>query len=210
MILSGIPGFMCQEDNGGSLCAGFYIMIAGRVLSGVGEASTAVVVLPFLDDVLPAARKGLYLAIYFSAIPVGTACGFLWAGILTHMTNGKWQYAFLLEAPIMVPFAVLASQVRYVLHENPAIGGTGSVGNPRENENEEEHGNGSLMDGGKMPLLYSRNRGSSSGFRSTFCYERSFGVSCKPNICSYMPGLFCLHGSNSRFRLLRANFYSDV
>mmetsp|Transcript_7977 Transcript_7977/g.28461 ORF Transcript_7977/g.28461 Transcript_7977/m.28461 type:complete len:541 (-) Transcript_7977:64-1686(-) len=53
-----------------------WVMIAARVISGVGEASFQCIVPPYIDDHAPPAKRGLWLAIFFMAIPVGSAIGF--------------------------------------------------------------------------------------------------------------------------------------
>lgn len=74
----------------------------GRILSGVGEASIAAISVPFIDDMIEPAKKGLYIAIYFTAIPVGTAVGFIWAGQISAATNGQWGWAFLGEVRVLL------------------------------------------------------------------------------------------------------------
>ena len=60
--------------------------------------------LPHLDDILPETIKGRYLALYFSAIPVGNALGFVFAGVVSEYLSWKWT--FLLEAMVMPPFII--------------------------------------------------------------------------------------------------------
>jgi len=105
-FLSGICGFLCHA-NGEHLCWAYDLMIFARALSGIGEASLNTLSLPFLDDILDPEKKGFYIGIYYTAIPVGTAFGFMWSGMITLFTNGAWEYAFILEAPFMIPFAFL-------------------------------------------------------------------------------------------------------
>ena len=45
----------------------YYFLLFARILSGVGEASVASISVPYLDDRAPPEKKGLYLAVYFSA-----------------------------------------------------------------------------------------------------------------------------------------------
>ena len=63
-----------------------------------GEASFATISVPFLDDVVDKKHIGLYLAVYFSAVPCGTALGFMWGGEISSILG--WEYAFLIEAPL--------------------------------------------------------------------------------------------------------------
>eukprot|EP00941_MAST-03F_sp_MAST-3F-sp1_P004684 g4684.t1 len=83
----------------------YYVLILARTLSGVGEASFQTIAPPFIDDRAPLASKGLWLAIFFIAIPVGTAAGYSFGGIISN-SSLTWRSAFLLEIPFTLPFAL--------------------------------------------------------------------------------------------------------
>jgi MFS family permease len=70
----------------------FWTLLAARTVVGVGEASYAAVAPAFIDDVAPPASKGKWLAVFYSATPVGSALGFLVGGIL--QKHYGWQAAF--------------------------------------------------------------------------------------------------------------------
>eukprot|EP00510_Aplanochytrium_minuta_P001898 CAMPEP_0184014376 /NCGR_PEP_ID=MMETSP0954-20121128/5609_1 /TAXON_ID=627963 /ORGANISM="Aplanochytrium sp, Strain PBS07" /LENGTH=432 /DNA_ID=CAMNT_0026294819 /DNA_START=872 /DNA_END=2170 /DNA_ORIENTATION=- len=108
VTLSGLSGFWCKPSNSedGSLCSSYYLMVFARALSGCGEAALNTLSLPFLNKILDEESKGFYVGVYYTAIPVGTALGFIWAGLITDIAGG-WEWAFLLEGPIMVPFVIL-------------------------------------------------------------------------------------------------------
>ena len=126
VVLSGISGFWCSSQqnamtaagNQQGMCSAFYLAIFARALSGVGEAATATIAVVYLDDALPPARKGFLFAIYFSAIPFGTALGFIYAGQIA--AHGKWEWAFMGEAPLMIFFATGSYFIPFRLkkHEN--------------------------------------------------------------------------------------------
>lgn len=63
---SGLAPYLLSHNS-------FYILVASRVLSGVGEASFQTVVPPYIDDNAPPLKRGLWLSIFYMAIPVGTA-----------------------------------------------------------------------------------------------------------------------------------------
>jgi len=92
----------------------YWTLLISRGLSGVGEASFQCVVPPFIDDTAPPAQRSLWLALFFMAIPVGTALGFVWGGILAPHVG--WRNAFLMEVPILLPLAILV----YFLPFHPA------------------------------------------------------------------------------------------
>lgn len=70
----------------------FTLLLVARALVGFGEATYAVVAPTLLSDFYPSANRGRVLAIFYCAIPVGSALGFQlggWAG-----SNYGYQSAF--------------------------------------------------------------------------------------------------------------------
>ena len=55
------------------LSPNFYVFVVARVISGVGEASFQIVVPPYIDSHAPTSKRGLWLSIFYLAIPVGSA-----------------------------------------------------------------------------------------------------------------------------------------
>jgi predicted MFS family arabinose efflux permease len=77
---------------GSGLATSFAALLFARALVGVGEASYAVVTPSLLADLYPSERRGRALALFYSAIPVGTALGYMAGGAI-----GKhygWSTAF--------------------------------------------------------------------------------------------------------------------
>jgi MFS family permease len=66
-------------------------LIAARAVVGVGEASYGTVAPTIIDDMAPPARKGRWLAIFYLAVPIGSALGFVIGAALS--TIG-WREAF--------------------------------------------------------------------------------------------------------------------
>lgn len=86
----------------------FWLFLASRALSGVGEASFQCFVPAYVEDFAPEGSRALWLAVLYAPIPIGSALG-LGAGATLapappHSTG--WGAAYLLEALIMAPFAV--------------------------------------------------------------------------------------------------------
>jgi MFS transporter, Spinster family, sphingosine-1-phosphate transporter len=77
------------------------VLVLARMLSGVGEASFQTVIPPFIDDRAPPSKRGLWLSLFFSAIPIGTALGYAWGGNIAEAYS--WRLAFFLEALPMIP-----------------------------------------------------------------------------------------------------------
>ncbi|KAK9287521.1 hypothetical protein L1049_015942 [Liquidambar formosana] len=83
----------------------FWSITVCRMLVGVGEASFISLAAPFIDDNAPVAQKTAWLALLYMCIPTGYALGYVYGGLVG--SNFNWRYAFLGEAVLMIPFAVL-------------------------------------------------------------------------------------------------------
>jgi MFS family permease len=70
----------------------FVLMIAARVFVGVGEASYATLAPTIIDDLTPPESKGRALAIFYLAIPVGSALGYVIGGFIE--ARWGWRAAF--------------------------------------------------------------------------------------------------------------------
>lgn len=88
---------------GSGLAPTFGLLLVARVIIGVGEASYTVVTPSLLGDYYPSERRGRVLALFYAAIPVGSAIGFVvGSAVGTHL---GWRWAFFLAG---APGAVLA------------------------------------------------------------------------------------------------------
>ena len=61
---------------------------------------------PFIDDYAPDHLRGAWLALFYSAIPIGQAVGFVFGGKMNSSSLG-WRGAFLIEAFAMAPFTIV-------------------------------------------------------------------------------------------------------
>lgn len=76
------------------MAASYRTLLAARTLVGVGEASFGTVSPGLLSDYFPRERCGRMLSLFFLAIPVGSALGYILGGQLGQAFG--WQRAFLL------------------------------------------------------------------------------------------------------------------
>ncbi|GMF17277.1 unnamed protein product [Phytophthora lilii] len=83
----------------------YYVLIFGRLVSGVGEASFQCTATPFINRYAPPAKRSLYLGIYLASITVGTAIGYIYGSIFASSGFG-WAGAYYLEGLVMVGFVV--------------------------------------------------------------------------------------------------------
>jgi MFS family permease len=104
MIIWVIAVFICglaQQANS------YYLLLIGRILSGVGEASFQCVTAPFIDDYAPANKKSLWLGIFLSSISVGTAVGYIYGSFFASSGLG-WSFSFYLEGVLMIGLILIA------------------------------------------------------------------------------------------------------
>lgn len=78
----------------------FPVLLAGRVLTGMGCGPFISFASPLIDDAAPKANKTTFLALLFLCLPVGFAGGFIW-GSFVALTWG-WRAAFWTESIIMI------------------------------------------------------------------------------------------------------------
>src|SRR6266403_3614606 len=89
--------------------SGFAILLLFRVLVGLGEASYATISPSLISDVFSSTRRNNALTIFYVAIPVGAALGYIVGGEFS--SHLGWRYAFiwagvpgLVLALILLPF----------------------------------------------------------------------------------------------------------
>src|SRR6266571_3003385 len=79
------------------LAATFAILFATRICVGIGEGGYGPAAPTILSDLFPIERRGLIMAIFYTAIPVGSALGYVIGGVIgAHL---GWRWAFYLVAP---------------------------------------------------------------------------------------------------------------
>ncbi|MGD0523727.1 MAG: MFS transporter [Polyangiaceae bacterium] len=75
------------------LATNAWTLLLARAVVGVGEASYVTIAPTIIDEVAPPEKKGSWLAIFYTAIPVGSALGYLTGGAVEHATH-SWRHAF--------------------------------------------------------------------------------------------------------------------
>lgn len=91
---------------GSGLAPTYLALVVARALTGVGEASYTVVTPSLVSDFYPAARRGRALAIFYAAIPVGSALGYVLGGAINARFGWRWAF-FMAGLPGMALALVL-------------------------------------------------------------------------------------------------------
>jgi len=103
-------------------------LLMARIAAGAGEAAYVSLAPPMIDDTAPPAMRSAYLSIYFAAIFVGMALGFMLQAPFKEWDTARWL--FLLEAMIMIPFVVfiLKKGDRFHVAGDPVSGAEAASG----------------------------------------------------------------------------------
>jgi MFS transporter, Spinster family, sphingosine-1-phosphate transporter len=84
-------------SGGSGLAATFAILFATRICVGIGEGGYGPAAPTILADLFPIETRGRMMAIFYAAIPVGSALGYVIGGVVG--THFGWRWAFYLVTP---------------------------------------------------------------------------------------------------------------
>ena len=103
VIIGLAVSFWSFATAGSGLAATFGILFFTRILVGVGEGGYGPAAPTILADLFPIETRGRIMSLFFAAIPVGSALGYVIGGmVLTHLTvvpeAERWRWALCLVA----------------------------------------------------------------------------------------------------------------
>src|SRR5438876_2306408 len=84
-------------SGGSGLAATFAILFATRICVGIGEGGYGPAAPTILADLFPIETRGRVMAIFYAAIPVGSALGYVIGGLVG--ARFGWRWAFYLVTP---------------------------------------------------------------------------------------------------------------
>lgn len=94
----------------GGFARGMGQLLAARATVGVGEAAYGTIGPALLADYFPRARRGRAFAVFFAAIPIGSALGYVVGGLVDHAFG--WRRAFFVAGVPGLLLALLALGLR--------------------------------------------------------------------------------------------------
>ena len=97
----------------GGLAWGFVSLLVARALVGVGEAAYGTIAPSLLADYYPRSHRGRVFAVFYAAIPIGSALGYMVGGQVD--VHFGWRSAFFVAGVPGLALAVLALR----LHDPP-------------------------------------------------------------------------------------------
>ena len=95
---------------GTGLARSYGQLLTARALVGIGEASYGTVAPTLIADAFPPERRGMMLSIFYMAIPVGSAFGYLIGGLVGEAWG--WRAAFYVAGPPGLLLAAAAWALR--------------------------------------------------------------------------------------------------
>lgn len=99
------------------LATTFVVLLALRALVGVGEAAYGPTAPTIISDMYPLRNRGRAIAVFYIAIPVGSALGYILGGVVSQALS--WHWAFFIAAPPGIALGIWA-----LLMKDPPRGGS--------------------------------------------------------------------------------------
>ena len=99
------------------LATNYGLLIAARFFTGIGESAARGYLVTMIDNIAPPRRRTLWIGIFLSMMPVGTACGMAFSGIIASSDLSSvasalgrpdmpaWRLVFFGIALLALPFA---------------------------------------------------------------------------------------------------------
>jgi MFS family permease len=98
-IIVGSAVILWSLASGGSgLAATFAILFATRICVGIGEGGYGPAAPTILADLFPIETRGRIMAVFYAAIPVGSALGYVIGGVVGAHLGWRWAF-YLVTAP---------------------------------------------------------------------------------------------------------------
>jgi predicted MFS family arabinose efflux permease len=103
-------GFWSLATALSGFAGSYFGLLAARASVGIGEAAYATIAPSLLSDYFPVDRRGRVMAIFFCAIPVGSALGYVVGGLMN--VHFGWRPAFFVAGIPGLALAVLCLWLR--------------------------------------------------------------------------------------------------
>ncbi len=110
VLIAGGVALWSLATASAAFAVGFWTFLLARALVGVGEAAYATLSPALLSDFYPSDRRNRILTVFYVAIPLGSALGFVLGGVLG--ARFGWRAAFLICGLPGVAAAALALAIR--------------------------------------------------------------------------------------------------
>ncbi len=109
LIACGVLAWSLASGASG-LATSFGMLLASRLMVGIGEAAYAPVAPTLIADQFPVDHRSRMLSYFYIAIPVGSALGYAFGGVVA--SHWTWHWAFFLSVPPGIALALVALFMR--------------------------------------------------------------------------------------------------
>ena len=106
-LLAAGVGVWSLATFGSGFADSFGHMLLARSLMGIGEATYAVIAPTLIADFFPREHRSRALAVFYVAIPVGSALGYVIGGQVEHFLDWRWAFYMVGLPGLVVAFAAL-------------------------------------------------------------------------------------------------------
>lgn len=110
LLIGGGVAVWSLASGASGMAGSFFILLLTRVFVGIGEGAYGPAAPTILADLYPLKIRGRIMAVFFMAIPVGSALGYAFGGWAN--AHFGWRSAFYLVLPPGLLFAVLCMFMR--------------------------------------------------------------------------------------------------
>jgi MFS family permease len=115
-IVAGSVAVWSLASGWTGMAGSFGVLLATRVIVGIGEAGYGPAAPALISDYFPIERRATVMALFYVAMPVGGALGYVIGGQINGWLG--WRWAFLL---VMPPGLVLAALAYFMREPQPHI-----------------------------------------------------------------------------------------
>src|SRR5436309_10408372 len=91
-------------SGGSGLAATFSILFATRIFVGIVEGGYGPAAPTILSDLFPIEKRGRVMAIFYAAIPVGSALGYVIGGLIGAHLGSRWAFYFVIPPGLLPGF----------------------------------------------------------------------------------------------------------
>lgn len=86
------------------LATSFAALVVARVVVGIGEAGYGPAAPTLLADYFPIEKRGRIMALFYVAIPVGSALGYVYGGQISALLNWRWAFWLVLPPGLLLTY----------------------------------------------------------------------------------------------------------
>ena len=106
VIVGGAVVVWSLASGASGLASSFTALLVTRLFIGVGEAGYGPAAPTIIADLFPMRRRGTVMAWFYMAIPVGSALGYVLAGMVARFTD-NWRWSFYAVVPPGIALGLL-------------------------------------------------------------------------------------------------------